>query len=111
MDYIAILIFLFAITVVCPYCVYEGWSDGKDQQWFRIITQSPSSKVAVLCSYGDYLLTVPIIRNHNDPSAHFDNKFVIVKMPDVQTPLSISFEKVGPLKPEDVKPVEVKPAA
>jgi hypothetical protein len=78
-----------------------------------MITQSPSSKFAVLRSYGDYLLTVPLIRKANESSTHFENKFVIVKMSDGKDPLSLSFENVGPLQPQPVPPVNpvaVKPA-
>jgi hypothetical protein len=108
---------LFAVGVVAPSLFYLGKYSAEKNERFYVVKQSlegkGDSESIFLGNYGDYLVTVPFTRitrkNDEDKTpAPFKKQFILVKMSDAKTPLSLSLEKVGPLKPE--KPVEVKPS-
>ena len=109
------------------FLIAQGFEEAQKQEVFPVYVlpqRSPSeiagkddhSEVAIIRNYGDYLLAIPFTRitrkdNEDKTPAPFKKKLVIVKMPDAQNPLSLSFEKVGPLKAVDeVKPAEAKSA-
>jgi hypothetical protein len=106
---LVILGILIAVGVVSPSLFYLGKYGAANKKDFYVIKQSlegrGDSEVVLLGNYGDYLVTVPFDRT----SKKFKSKFVLLKMSDSKTPLSISLEKeVGPLQPEEIKPPEVK---
>jgi hypothetical protein len=80
-----------------------GQEVAKTQEEFLVFPSPPSMniqspEVAVLRVYGEYVYAVPF---HRD-TKKFEKKLFFMKMSDMKAPLS--YEKVGPLQPEEIKP-------
>ena len=105
---LVILVFLITVGVGCPILFYLGKYSAEKSEIFYVIKKTveglEENEFIFLGNYGDYFVTVPFKRDTKISR----RKVVLLKMSDDKTPLSLSQEKVGQLKPEDIKSVEVK---
>jgi hypothetical protein len=105
---LVILVVLIAVGVGCPLLFYSGKHLAEKKKMFYVIKKTvegvEDKEFIFLGNYGDYLLTVPFKRGTKISR----RKVVLLKMSDDRTPLSLSLEEVGQLKPEETKPVEIK---
>ena len=93
------LVFLSILNPVFRLFHYVGRENAETQTEFAVLVLPPShSELAVIRNYGEYLYAVPFTRKTNEPGAYFERQVVIVKMPDVKTPLSLRMEEIGPLQ-------------
>jgi hypothetical protein len=89
----------------------KGREKAVSQDYFLICIAPCSNNVpikdkdmAVIRNYGENIFAVPINRDNKQ----FERKIVILKISEIKTYLTM--EQVGPLMPEKIQPVEVKPA-
>jgi cytochrome bd-type quinol oxidase subunit 2 len=104
---VALLVSVFLLVLYLEFwflrILEREMAQGQKVFHVYVLTSSTSiSEVAVIRNYGDYLYTVPFNRTTHE----FETKLVIIKMSESSKPsLTLSLEKIGPLKPLSSKVV------
>jgi hypothetical protein len=85
------------MVLLVAFSTYLGKTKAKFKQNFHIVTQYSglSNELAVIHTYGEYLITAPLIRDTN--GNQIENKLYILKLDEMKT-TALTLEKVGPLK-------------